>query len=83
MLGPNLAGVFNQQLGSIADYGRYSSAMIEKGEEGTFWTRENLAEYLTNGQGFVPGNLMNQQTDLSDLEKLNQALDYLEYISTQ
>ncbi len=83
LLGPNLAGVFNQQLGSIADYGRYSSAMIEKGQEGTFWTRENLAEYLTNGQGFVPGNLMNQQTDLSDPEKLNQALDYLEYISTQ
>ena len=57
--------------------------MIEKGEAGTFWTRENLAKYLTDGQGFVPGNLMNQQTDLSDPQKLNQALDYLEYISTQ
>lgn len=83
LLGPNLAGVFNQQLGSKADYGRYSTAMIDKGEQGTFWTRENLAEYLTDGQGFVPGNLMNQQTDFSDPEKLKQALDYLEYISTQ
>jgi cytochrome c len=83
LLGPNLAGVFNQQLGSKVDYGRYSSAMTEKGEAGVFWTRENLAKYLTDGQGFVPGNLMNQQTDLSDPEKLNQALDYLEYISTQ
>ena len=83
LLGPNLYGVFNKQLGSQADYGRYSSAMIEKGEAGTFWTRENLAKYLTDGQGFVPGNLMNQQTDLSDPQKLNQALDYLEYISTQ
>lgn len=83
LLGPNLAGVFNQQLGSKTDYGRYSSAMIEKGEAGTFWTRENLAEYLTDGQNFVPGNLMNQQTDFSDAAKLDQALDYLEYISTQ
>ena len=83
LLGPNLAGVFNQQLGSVGDYGRYSSAMIAKGEAGTFWTRENLAEYLTDGQNFVPGNLMNQQTDFSDPAKLDQALDYLEYISTQ
>ena len=83
LLGPNLAGVFNQQLASKTDYGRYSSALTEKGEAGTFWTRENLAEYLTDGQNFVPGNLMNQQTDFSDPAKLDQALDYLEYISTQ
>jgi len=83
LLGPNLSGIFNQQLGSQADYGRYSEAMIAKGQAGTFWTRESLAKYLTEGQTFVPGNLMNQQTDLSDPVKLNQALDYLEYISTQ
>ncbi len=83
LLGPNLTGVFNQQLGSKADYGRYSAAMISKGEEGTFWTRENLATFLTDGPAFIPGNLMNQQTDLSDPVKLNQTLDYLEYISTK
>jgi len=83
LLGPNLAGIFNKQLGSTADYGRYSEAMIAKGEAGTFWTRETLAKFLTDGQGFIPGNLMNQQTDLSDPVKLGQALDYLEYISTE
>ena len=83
LLGPNLSGVFNQQLGSKADYGRYSAAMTAKGEEGTFWTRESLTKFLTDGQGFVPGNLMNQQTDFSDPVKLKQALDYLEYISTE
>lgn len=82
LLGPNLAGVFNQQVASQADYGRYSQALIAKGEAGTFWSRESLAEYLTDGQTFAPGNLMNQQTDLSDPVKLNQALDYLEYISS-
>lgn len=83
LLGTNLSGIFNQQLGSQAGYGRYSQAMIAKGEAGTFWTRESLAQYLTDGQNFVPGNLMNQQTDLSDPVKLNQTLDYLEYISTK
>ena len=83
LLGPNLAGIFNKQLGSTADYGRYSEAMIAKGEAGTFWTRETLAKFLTDGQGFIPGNLMNQQTDLSDPVKLGQALDYLEYISIE
>lgn len=83
LLGPNLTGVFNQQLGSKPDYGRYSTAMIAKGEAGTFWTRESLTKYLTDGQDFIPGNLMNQQTDLSDPVKLNQVIDYLEYLSTQ
>ena len=83
LLGPNLNGVFNQQLASKPDYGRYSSALIAKGEAGTFWTRENLTKFLTDGQKFVPGNLMNQQTDFSDPVKLGQALDYLEYISAQ
>ena len=83
LLGPNLTGVFNQQLASKPDYGRYSSALIAKGEAGTFWTRENLTKFLTDGQKFVPGNLMNQQTDFSDPVKLGQALDYLEYISAQ
>ena len=83
LLGPNLNGVFNQQLASKPDYGRYSSSLIAKGEAGTFWTRENLTKFLTDGQKFVPGNLMNQQTDFSDPVKLGQALDYLEYISAQ
>jgi len=83
LLGPNLAGVFNQQAGTADGYGRYSPAVQKKGEEGIFWTRENLAEFLTDGPNFIPGNLMNQQTDLSDPEKLQQVLDYLEYISSE
>lgn len=83
LLGPNLSGIFNQQVASQPDYGRYSSALIAKGESGTFWTKQSLAQFLTEGQEFVPGNLMNQQTDLSDPVKLKQTIDYLEYISTQ
>lgn len=83
LLGPNLVNVYNRQAGTVEGYGRYSSAMIKKGLEGTFWTRANLSEFLTHGQEFIPGNLMNQQSDLSDPAKLNQVIDYLEYISSQ
>ena len=81
LLGPNLDGVFNRQAGSAAGYDRYSTSMREHGEAGLFWSRENLQEYLTDGQAFVPNNLMNQQTDFSDAAKLSLALDYLEYVS--
>ncbi|MGY8892421.1 MAG: c-type cytochrome, partial [Pseudomonadales bacterium] len=80
--GPNLGYVFNRQAGTAADYGRYSRAMSKAGIDGTFWTRESISEFLSNGQEFIPDNLMNQQTDLSDPVKLNQVIDYLEYIST-
>lgn len=83
LLGPNLVGVYNRQAGIAEGYGRYSKAMVAKGLEGTFWTRDNLAEFFTHGQEFVPGNLMNQQTDLSDPARLNQVIDYLEYISSE
>ena len=69
-------------MASKVDYGRYSTALAAKGEAGTFWTRENLGEFLTRGQEFAPGNLMNQQTDLSDENELAKTLDYLEYISS-
>lgn len=83
LLGPNLVGVYNRQAGTVEGYGRYSSAMVKKGLEGTFWNRQNLSEFLTHGQEFIPGNLMNQQSDLSDPVKLNQVIDYLEYISAE
>ena len=83
LLGPNLVGVFNRQAGTAAGYGRYSKGMVKAGVEGMFWTRANLSEFLSHGKEFVPGTLMNQQTDLSDPVKRNQVIDYLEYISSK
>lgn len=83
LLGPNLVGAFNRQAGGLDGYGRYSEAMIAAGRSGTFWSRDNLRKYLTDGQGFIPGNLMNQQTDLSDPAAMDQVIDYLEYVSAQ
>lgn len=81
LLGPNLVGVFNKQAATVAGYGRNSEAMVAAGANGLFWSRENLAAYLTDGQTLVPGNLMNQQTDLSDPQQLEQVIDYIEYLS--
>ncbi|MEM7764625.1 MAG: hypothetical protein AAF290_11125 [Pseudomonadota bacterium] len=81
LLGPNLVGVFNTQAGTVEGYGRNSEAMVEAGRSGIFWSRQNLERYLADGQTFIPGNLMNQQTDLSDPEAMAKVLDYLEYIS--
>lgn len=83
LLGPNLTGVYNRQIALAEGYGRYSKALVEKGAAGEYWTRENLSMFLQDGQKFAPGNLMNQQTDLSDPEKLKQVIDYLEYLSAQ
>ena len=81
LLGPNLVGVFNKQAATVPGYGRNSEAMVAAGANGLFWSRENLAAYLTDGQALVPGNLMNQQTDLSDPQRLEQVIDYIEYLS--
>ena len=83
LLGPNLGSVFNHQAGTVEGYGRNSSAMQAAGSGGIYWTRENLAKFLTDGQSFIPNNLMNQQTDLSDPERLNQVIDYIEYLSAK
>lgn len=83
LLGPNLVGVFNRQAGVVEGYGRYSQAMIDAGLNGVFWTPENLKDYLTDGPTFIPGNLMNQQTDLSDPKRMQQVIDYLEYVSSE
>ncbi|MBU2980011.1 hypothetical protein [Alteromonas sp. C1M14] len=83
LLGPNLAGVFNRQAGTAQGYGRYSDAMIAAGQSGLYWSRDNLNQYLIHGQELVPGNLMNQQTDLSDSTTRNQVIDYLEYLSAE
>lgn len=81
LLGPNLVGVFNQQAGTVQGYGRNSKAMLAAGQDGVFWTRENLAEFLTDGQKLIPNNLMNQQTDLSDPARLSNVIDLVEYLS--
>ena len=56
-VGPHLGDVAGRKAGSVEGF-KYSDAMKKKGEEGLVWTDENLAAYLKDPKGFVPGNKM-------------------------
>lgn len=54
LVGPKLHGMFGQPIGSVENFS-YSSAV----QEADFvWTPEKLDEWLTNPNGFLPGNNM-------------------------
>lgn len=53
-VGPNLYGMFGQQVGTMAGF-PYSDALLEAD---FIWTPEQLNEWLTNPSGFLPGNRM-------------------------
>lgn len=54
MVGPNLYGIFGQQVGTHAGFD-YSPALKA---ENFIWTPELLDEWLANPRTFVPGNRM-------------------------
>jgi cytochrome c len=56
-VGPHLDGVIGRKAGSVPDFA-YSSAMKAAGEQGIVWDDANIAAYLTDVKGFVPGNRM-------------------------
>ncbi|MGM0562192.1 MAG: c-type cytochrome, partial [Pseudomonadota bacterium] len=56
-VGPNLWNVIGQPLAHLDDY-NYSSAFTEASEEGKEWTYENLAAYLQDPRGWLPGTKM-------------------------
>lgn len=54
-LGPSLNKVIGRKAASEAGFKTYSPAMQKSG---IAWTEENLAKYLADPKGFVPGNRM-------------------------
>lgn len=58
-LGPSLLGVVGRTAGTLESFqSRYSPAMKEAGAEGLVWDEENIAAYLRDPKGFIPGNKM-------------------------
>ncbi|MCT7377644.1 c-type cytochrome [Chelativorans salis] len=58
-VGPSLLGVIGRTAGTLESFqSRYSPAMKEAGEQGLVWDEENLAAYLRDPKGFMPGNKM-------------------------
>jgi len=55
MTGPSLAGVVGRKAGSLPSFPRYSSALKSSD---VVWGDNTLDAWLTNPQGFIPGNRM-------------------------
>lgn len=56
-VGPYLAGVVGRTAGTVENY-VYSDAMKDAGAGGLVWDEQNIAEYLKDPKGKVPGNRM-------------------------
>ncbi|MFP4271393.1 MAG: c-type cytochrome [Alphaproteobacteria bacterium] len=78
--GPNLYEVIDREIASREDYAQrpgYSDAYLAKKEEGFTWTKENLAEYLADPRGYIPGNRM-AFNGLRSEEQINDVIAYIE-----
>ncbi len=74
-VGPSLHGVVGRASGALDGY-KYSSAMSSAGID---WTPENLAGYLADPKGFMPGNKMAYR----GLKKEADIMDVIAYISDE
>ena len=73
--GPSLMGIIGRAAATFPNYA-YSAAMIAKGAEGWVWTEENLAAYLLDPKGLIPGVAMN----FAGLKKPKDIADVIAYL---
>jgi len=74
--GPNLWGLVGRKMGSRADFAGYSEAIKAKGGE---WTYADLAAFLHNPKGWMPGTKM--AVAVTDDAELADLLAYLRTLS--
>lgn len=56
-VGPHQVGVVGRKAGAVEGF-KYSDAMLAKGAEGLVWDEANIAAYMKDPKGFIPGNKM-------------------------
>ena len=56
-VGPELNGVVGRPIATAPDF-KYSKAFMDKAADGHAWTEEELAAYLADPKGYIPGNKM-------------------------
>jgi cytochrome c len=74
--GPNLWGLVGRKKGSQADYSGYSDVLKGKGGE---WVFADLAAFLHNSKGWLPGTKMN--INIAEPAELADLLAYLRTLS--
>ena len=73
--GPSLMGIVGRLAATFPGYA-YSAAITAKGAEGWVWTEENLAAYLLDPKGSIPGVAMN----FAGLKKPKDIADVIAYL---
>jgi cytochrome c len=73
--GPSLMGIVGRPAASFPGY-VYSAAMTAKGAEGWIWTEDNIAAYLLDPKGLIPGVAMN----FAGLKKPQDIADVIAYL---
>ena len=76
-VGPYLKGVVGRPVASVEGF-KYSDAMKAKAAELGTWTKENLARYLANPKGLIPGNKM----AFAGLKKPQDIADVIAYLES-
>jgi cytochrome c len=74
-LGPTLKGIVGRTAATAANYS-YSKALTGKGAEGLVWTEDNLAAYLADPKGYLPGSKM-AFAGIKNADKLADLIAYL------
>lgn len=72
-VGPNLYGIVDRQKASVAGFAYSEPAKAQGGDK---WTFENLAKFLNNPKGYLPGTKM-VFNGIADTQELADTLAYL------
>jgi len=76
-VGPHLVGVIGRTAGSLESFAsKYSKAMKEAGAAGLVWDEKNIAEYVADPKGKIPGNKM----AFAGLKKHDEIEDLIAYL---
>lgn len=76
-VGPHLVGVIGRTAGTLESFAsKYSKAIKEAGAAGLVWDEANIAEYVKDPKGKIPGNKM----AFAGLKKDDEIADLLAYL---
>ena len=82
-IGPSLHGVVGRTAGTLESFlAKYSQPMKDAGAAGLVWDEANIAEYVKDPKGKVPGNKM-AFAGLKKDEDVANVIAYLKANSTQ
>lgn len=76
-IGPTLNGVVGRTAGTVEGFS-YSEAMREAGDDGLVWTEDEIAAYVADPRGKIPGNSM----AFAGIKDAGNVADVIAYIKT-